>query len=32
VIPIGATAPEPGFLELLVEWLRAQARIGPPIG
>lgn len=28
VIPIGATAPEPGFLELLVEWLRAQARIG----
>lgn len=30
--PIGVTSPEPSFFQLLVEWLRAQARIHPPIG
>jgi hypothetical protein len=25
--PSGVTAPEPGIVELLIEWLRAQARV-----
>jgi len=30
--PGGAPEPEPGFFELLIDWLVAQARIHPPIG
>ena len=30
--PSGVTAPEPTFFELLIEWLRVQAQILPPVG
>lgn len=30
--PGGVTEPEPGWFALLVDWLRAQARISPPTG
>jgi hypothetical protein len=30
--PGGVTSPEPSFFALLVEWLRAQARIHLPLG
>jgi hypothetical protein len=30
--PGGAPEPEPGFFELLIDWLVAQAHIHPPIG
>jgi hypothetical protein len=29
--PTGVTSPEPSWFELFAEWLRAQARIHPPV-